>query len=473
LLSQQQNDTGNAERLLLYGEGDYRWVAAKRRWVMWDGRRWPVNDDEHEYVRAAAQTMVRRFITQAANALEKATKENEKFCAQNRKFASGSRNTKALSNMLREAQPHATLTIEDMDNVEHTRYLLNFKNGTYDAVTGELREHCRENYITTLIPHDYNPEAQCPRFKRFLTETFQQNQELIDFFQRVIGYSATADTSEKYFFIWHGPKDAAKTTMQQIFVKALGDKAGGYADQIKVESLMTKFMDNNVSDDLSSLRGRRFVTTSETGENQQLNEAQLKRIVQGQGTYKCRELYEKSISFPETWHVHMDGNHLPRVNGTGDDIWERIITLPFTNVVPKDKQVTNFAEDLLAEEVEGILAWVVEGVRTWKTKGLQPPPLIEELRKGWRTRADDLGQWMLACCVVSSKTKVRSSALYASRKQWRTDNGYAWPETIEKFTAHMEAKGFVKKKEGKDKVPRWLGIGLNDEEARRWVGLGG
>jgi phage/plasmid-associated DNA primase len=81
------------------------------------------------------------------------------------RFAAGCRRSARITNALREAQPHITISANDLDT--HPQ-LLNFLNGTVDLTTGELLKHNREHYITKLIDHEYRPGASCALFLRFL-----------------------------------------------------------------------------------------------------------------------------------------------------------------------------------------------------------------------------------------------------------------------------------------------------------------
>jgi hypothetical protein len=49
--------------------------------------------------------------------------------------------------------------------------------------------------ITMNAGARYDPEADCPRWLRFLDEVFDGDAELIDFVQRAVGYSLTGDMS--------------------------------------------------------------------------------------------------------------------------------------------------------------------------------------------------------------------------------------------------------------------------------------
>jgi putative DNA primase/helicase len=445
LLVRERQDVGNADRLLLYGCGDYRYIAAFNRWAVYDGVRWPIEDSEHQTIRAEAHAMVRAFAMQAVRA-------DNKECI---KFAAESLNSARISNLLREAQPHATLTIQELDR---DPLLVNFRNGTLDARTGELRDHRREDYITAIIPHDYDAKAKCPKWERFVNVTFGSDKDLISFVQRALGYSLTADTSAKCIFLAYGPTDTGKTTLLATVNRLLGD----YAGRIKVESLMVergKALDNNAQADLADLRCKRFVMTSETGQGQLLREALIKLLSQGQGNYKAVRKYENPFEFPETWKIWMDCNHLPRVRDTDESIWNRLRVIPFDHAVTSKRKNLQLGEELLAEEAEGILAWMARGLRGWMDQGLRPPDSMNKQRDEWRAESDTLKQWMDAECVLGADVKAQSTQLYDSYKQWRSTHGM-YEVTMTLFARNMKEHGFEKKLCGDKKVPNWLGVGI-------------
>jgi putative DNA primase/helicase len=453
LLSQEKKDVGNADRLLLWGKGNYRYVAAFNRWAVYTRTHWPVDDREQEAIRAAAHAMIRVFGTEALQAGDK----------EGIRWAADCLNSPRITNMLREAQPHATLTIAEMDR---DPLLINFRNGTLDGRTMKLRRHQREDYITKVIPHNYNPTAHCPKWETFIDETFDGDRQVIAFVQRALGYSLTGDTSEKCILIVHGPTNTAKTTLLTTVKTLLGDFAG----QIKVESLMVERgrpMDNNAQADLADLRGKRFVMTSETGEGQRIREELIKLLAQGQGTFRAVRKYENPFAFPETWKIWMDCNHLPVVRGTDDAIWDRLIVIPFEHQIPKAKQNKELSRSLVADEAEGILAWLVRGLEGWLTERLRLPAPMQAQREEWRTESDDLGLWIAEQCVKPKGAKKESTALYENYKSWRKDNGF-YEESAVIFARKMKEHGFVKKEEGHNKVPHWLGITLKTQKKAKF-----
>src|SRR5581483_9217690 len=102
---------------------------------------------------------------------------------------------------------------------------LNVRNGTIDLATGSLRPHDRHDLHTKLCPVDFDPNAACPKWLEFLSRIMGENQELIQFLQRTVGYCLTGDTSERALFFLHGTGANGKSTFLETVAMLLGDYA--------------------------------------------------------------------------------------------------------------------------------------------------------------------------------------------------------------------------------------------------------
>jgi putative DNA primase/helicase len=83
----------------------------------------------------------------------------------------------------------------------------------------------KEDYITKMIPYNYNPRAACPRFEKFLLETFNDNPALIEYVKRLAGYCCTGLTTEQKWWMFVGPTESGKSTLVRIFHGILGPYA--------------------------------------------------------------------------------------------------------------------------------------------------------------------------------------------------------------------------------------------------------
>jgi putative DNA primase/helicase len=443
------NDHGNACRLIdLYGR-DMRYCHAFKKWQVWDGRRWAI--DETDQARRLAKQAMLEALTQAVH----------RGCGEDaERFARGSLDARRIANLLAMAECELPITPAELDTNPR---LLNFLNGTLDLATGQLREHRREDLITKLVHFNYRPEAGCPTFTAFLqritdggpsADDHQRGRaaRLVPYLQKAFGYSLTGLTSEKVVFMPHGAGNNGKTTLLSTFLRVLDE----YAVLLQIDTLMVRQESNNSQADLADLRGARFVMTSETEEGQRLAEGKLKRITQGMGRIKATRKYENPVEFQESHKLWMDANHRPVVRGTDNAIWNRLHPIPFAVVIP-DEEIDRELPSKLMEEGEGILAWAVLGAVRWFNEGLGRPPQVESARQAWRDDMDQVGRFIEECCIAGESAQARGRQLYMAYRRWAGESGeHAIREN--EFSPQLVNRGFAKDHDGKGTF--YLGVGL-------------
>jgi putative DNA primase/helicase len=449
LLVQLLNDTGNADRLIAFRGAELRYCPAIRKWLVWDGRRWAV-DDKGAIRRAAKQTML-EFLSQAAHA------DDEKL----QKFAYGSLDARPINSMIALAECELVITPDQLDT--HP-FLLNFLNGTLDLRTGELKPHDQKQYLTKLVHHNFEPQAECSLFLSFLGRIMgghadasepelDRADRMVEYLQRALGYSMTGTTEEKAVFVPFGTGNNGKTTLLSTFLQLLEE----YAVLLQVDTLMVRAESNNTQADLADLRGARFVMTSETEEGQRLAQGKLKRITQGMGKIKATRKYENPIEFPETHKLWMDTNSKPLIRAADDQAtFNRLHPIPFTVTIPTDEIDKTLPRKLLAE-AEGILAWAVEGAKLWRRVGLQKPPEVSAANDDWRSENDQLGRFVEECCVVADYASAKARPLYEAYRAWAEGAGeHAVTETL--FGTRLRDRGYAKEHRRHGTV--YSGIGL-------------
>jgi putative DNA primase/helicase len=432
LIPFHHNDHGNACRLAaMYGD-ELRYCHAMKRWFVWDGMRWAV-DDTGRSRHMAKQTML-EYFRQASEKQDKAAES----------FARVSLNSKGVTAALTMAESDLYFRPEDMDQ---DPWLLNFMNGTVDLRTGVLKPHDQNDYITKLIHHAYKPEAQCPRWLAFLNEIMAGSAELVSYLQRAFGYSLTGTTSEKAVFVPFGPSNSGKSTTLTTFRTLISE----YSSLLMVDTLMTRRESNNSQADLADLRGARFVQTSESEEGQRLAQGKLKVITTGMGGIKAVRKYENPFEFAETHKLWLDTNFKPTI-GNGDDqaTFNRLHPIPFAVAIPNERIDRDLPEKLLAE-AEGILAWAVAGARLWHRHGLQKPGAVQSARNEWQAESDQVRSFLDDCCTTREDYYTKAKTIYEAYKKWAEDGGEK-VITATMFGRKLTEKGFPKTRRGSGNI---------------------
>ncbi len=112
------------------------------------------------------------------------------------------------------------------DQLDADPWSLNCTNGTIDLRTMELRSHQREDLITRVVPHAFDPEAPAPLWRKFVREIFNEDHELIGFVRRLAGYSLTGSTAEHVLPIAYGKGANGKSVFINTILGVVGSDYG-------------------------------------------------------------------------------------------------------------------------------------------------------------------------------------------------------------------------------------------------------
>ena len=236
-------DLGNSRRLVDQHGADLRYVHLWDKWIYWTGTHWQ-NDETGEVSRRAKETV--RLIYQEASAAP--DKQDRQAIAN---YATRSESEGKIRAMISLAQTESEIAITP-HLLDQDPMLLTCLTGTIDLKTGTLRPHDRSDFITRVIPVEYDPDALCPLWNKTLEEIFPAKPELVDFLQRAVGYSLTGLTLEQVVFILWGGGANGKTTLMETLRALLAD----YARQIPAGSLMIRKLDSGQSERHCEVEGR-------------------------------------------------------------------------------------------------------------------------------------------------------------------------------------------------------------------------
>ena len=442
-----RSDLGNADRFVDMHGTRVRWCPALKSWMFYDGWRWA--RDECGEARKLAHETARSIYKDAASE-EDPTKQREIA-----KFAVSSQNEGRVNGMLSQAQPYLAVRIDDLDR---DRWALNCQNGTLDLRTGNLRPHDPADLITRLAPVDYDPDAECPRFMRFLKETLIDGG-VISFIKRYAGYTLTGITRERLFAILHGFGKNGKTTLVELLQDAMGD----YATNTDTETILAKKY-QGVGNEVAALKGARFVSAAEVEKGRRLAESKIKQLT-GSDTVTARFLFGEPFNFRPEFKLWLSTNNKPVVLGTDDAIWDRIRLISFTQRFEGNKADPKLPEKL-REELSGILAWMVEGCLEWQEHGLEEPDSVISATEQYRTEMDTLATFLDERCVIGEGFVVLAEQLYQQYTIWCDKSGER-KEPQKAFVGRLTERGFVRARATRG-VNRgryiWRGIGLRHND---------
>lgn len=434
-------DLGNAQRFVeLHGE-NVRFCHAWNKWFTWDGVRW-VKDETGAVVRMAKETALSMY----GEAMGEEDDNRRRSLVSHALNSEGNKRIAAMLELARSEQGIPILP----EQFDADPWLLNCMNGTVDLRTGELKDHCREDIITKLVQVRFNSEAMCQRWEQFLSEIMGNDEHLVAFLKRMIGYSLTGSTREQFFLILHGVGGNGKSTLIEILKMIFGD----YSTTSSMDAFIEERHGGGVSNDIARLRGARLVSAIETDAMKYLAEGKIKALT-GQDMISARFLFQEFFEFIPQFKLWLACNHKPIVKGTDHAIWRRIRLVPFEQTF--DPKLEPNLKETLESELEGIFAQAVSEAVLWYAEGIRTPPGVVDATGEYRTEMDVLGGFLEALCEQSPQESEKMAIVYGAYEDWCLVEK---EKLISKraFGIAMRERGFRHRKSGSTKY--YCGIRL-------------
>lgn len=457
-------DQANAGRIVRrFGK---RLMVVAGQWYAWTGVRW--EQDDGEVYRCGC--MLSKIIHTEADewrAKKGATaEESEKYQAIADTLAKWAQKSEMKASIEAALGLAKKLLVVHESAIDRNAWLLNCRNGTVDLRTGEIKPHDPQDYITKVVPLDYDPAKRSSAWEgivgRVTLESELTTRPLAAFLQRWFGYCATGSTREQAFVVHYGNGSNGKSTILDTIADVLGDYSGTAAPGL----LVGNGKDRHPTE-LADLFGRRMVTAHETSEGGHLREDLVKQLTGGD-KIKGRFMRADFFEFDPTHKLQMLTNHKPIIKGSDGGIWRRVLLVPYMARFADAEEVTagrahyvkdtRTAEKLKAES-QGVLTWIVEGARAWFAEGLRAPDAVLAASKDYQTEQDRVGQFLSDCCEMDPKDRTSLSGgldggLYEAYRGWCQENG-VFALSKQKFAEELKrAIPCGKVEEGREKETR-------------------
>ena len=311
--------------------------------------------------------------------------------------------------------------------------LINFSNGTLNLDTMVLDKHKPSDRLKYVLPFDYSPAAECPRFDQFLSEVTCGKDELTVVLLEYMGYSLSGvDPSiGQKALILEGDGSNGKSVFMDV-LKYLAGK----------DNYSALSMGNEISklENRYQLDGKLFNISEETPTNAMMDSTVFKAIVTG-GEVQARRLYCNAYSMRNTAKIIMACNELPTIKDSSHGMFRRLLVVPFRAVFSSSTEGYDpFIRDKLYAEAPGIMNRVMEGLIRFKDKKMfSDSKIIQAGLDEYREENDSIMQWFFENVEkTDDDTTVSLLAFYNMYKLDMEEIGEK-PKTINMFGKRVKS----------------------------------
>lgn len=387
-VSESMTDASHAERFAFAFGSELRFDHRRDRWLVYEAQRWKPDIDGGVYRMAIQFARLRQM-----EAIDIADRKLREAVL---KYFIGRESKTALDRCVQLAKFLPPIA-DNGETWDLDPWLLGAPNGIVNLKDGTMRDGDPADHITMSVSVKYDPAALCPRWRQFVSEIFDNDQELADFVQRFSGYAITGITHEQILAFFYGRGANGKGTFMNTIAHVLGDYA--YNMPFSTVELRQR---SAIPNDVAALEKRRWVTASETQDGTRLNEARIKALT-GCDPITARFLHGEWFTFQPVAKFILSVNHKPTVADDSYGFWRRIRLVPFLRTFIGE-QCDPLLESVFREqEAPGILNWCVEGCLTWQRDGLKPPISVVNATSQYRDDSSPLSDFFEHCIEAADK----------------------------------------------------------------------
>lgn len=290
--------------------------------------------------------------------------------------------------------------------------LICVKNGVIDVEKMELIPHGRNYFFKQMINAEYNPNAKCEKFLKWLEEVLP-NEEDRKLIQEMFGYCFYRDYPYHKIFFLVGTGRNGKGTLIRTLEGLIGERA---MVSIPLERLEERFQATNLFGKLVNVVSEPKISIFHT--------EMIKRLT-GQdlitGEIKGKQ---KGLEFKSYAKIIVLANRLPPVRDDSKAWWDRVIVVEFPKEFT-DNQIPNIEKQWLDSEEErsGILNWGLEGLRRLLKNGFTKSMRMEEIKELYQKLSRPVRYFFDKYLTVERNAFIPKKTLYELYKKVAEEEG--------------------------------------------------
>lgn len=429
-----------------------RYCAAYKSWFVYTGGVWK-QDVDNVLISGQIKLFIRLLALYCSEI------EDPVVSKKYSEFINKFNNRNYRDKLMKDSMEELLINSEDFDS---NPYLINCQNGTYNLKDSTFYEHDPKDLITmqTNFKHTVNRYVTSERWLKFIDEITEGDTEKAEYLQKALGYSIFGINTEECMFLLHGKTTRnGKSTLLNTIEYMLGD----YSKVAPVGIICKNSKKRDVesaSPVLASLKGRRFITMSESNEYGELDEEVIKQLTGGE-KITARDLHKSAMSYTPQFTMFLSCNDLPTVSDKSLFHSERLRVIEFNRHFSQDEQDKNLKRTLCSQEnMKGIFMWLIRGYRKYLLYGLKTPDKLKYAVEKYEYDNDSVLQFLENKCESKEDASIKCSELYRSFKSWCRSEGINII-TARKFHSEMERhSNFFERKSISHGYPVYLGIQL-------------
>lgn len=294
-----------------------------------------------------------------------------------------------------EAFENLRLKVTVNDN-EIDPMIINLRNGLYDLRENKFIEHSPYVFTINQLNCNYDETAKCPDVDKFLNSISDNNPEIREMLEQILGYLLIGDCRFQYAFVLLGNGANGKSRFLEMIMNWIGlDNCSSLA----LEDLSERFR-------TSQLVGKIANIGDDSGNDLLKNSAIFKKLVTGD-SITVEFKHGQPFQFANRAKMLFAANALPPCTDKSDGFFRRIIIVPFRAVFKPGLPGydPNINDKLGTETAKSyILNLAIRSAQKMiADKRITVPESIKTLTQGYEMDNNNVLQWLSSKPTILDK----------------------------------------------------------------------
>lgn len=343
---------------------------------------------------------------------------------------------KAIKNKLQGEQPDKVFEPDRWLDGRKGEYVA-LANGILNIETGELLPHDPRFFSFTTLEFDYNPEAMCPTFQRFLDDIWEDDKELQESLRLWMGYLLIGTAKFQKFAMLKGESRGGKGTISRVMERLVGERnrAGG-----EISTFATDF-------GMEQLVGKRLAIFPEVdrSDSKHLNIAVERiKMITGCDTVSINRKNREYLSTKLPVKIVLTCNEIPQFPNARNSFTNRMLVFPFVKTFEGREDPD--LDEKLRRELPGIFNWALEGARRLLAGGfLSASESSQTAKKEIELQLSQTLYFISDCITVTGMphNRATNNEIWEAYLTWSRENHRGTKgrqKFFNEFAAHMRDK---------------------------------
>ena len=322
------------------------------------------------------------------------------------------------------------LVQRDIRELNANPYIINVRNGLYNVLEDTLTQHTPDYYSTVQLNVNYDTNADCPLFKKFLAESMGGDMEQVALIQEILGYFLIPVNSAQKCFVIVGAAGAGKSVLLRVLNDVLLGKKN--VSNVSWQALNERFKTAELFGKLANI----FADLP----TKNIDDNGIFKALVGEDYLTVEKKNKNPFSFQSSARLLFSCNSIPKNYGDrSEGFYRRLIIIRFNHTVPKEKRDPELLEKFRME-ADGIFLFALEGLRRLMNNHYifsETQVNADELQQ-YREESDSVLSFVKDYCELGEGYTIGSTEMFNAYKNYCEECGmkpYSQKNFVQMVTA--------------------------------------